>query len=502
MRTRIYCSPMKKTLLILTLLVTSTMLLAQEKPTRRGVALGVDRDTLLFLIASPFDNWYINLSGGIQTYIGNPPDAAAYWNKLDFGGRVEVGKWIIPDLAVSVRLGAFRTSSQSRFAGNNPWVDITQPLLYEGAVNGPYYPMTVFGLGAMGIVTFDWTNFLSGFEVGKRKKLHIYTPLALGGVWLVGKTINQNYVDRATRSGIEMQLGDIIWNKELAFSGGLMAEYFASPELSFNLAAEVLGARGSLDDHNYNVQTDKRHVDWIPSLYAGVKLNLLKEVVKYKPHSKTSQLEPVNHQFLTIGSRGDLERQKKELERKNGALDSLAKLIVDNNGQRDDLIRKYDSIADELEALKNEIDQLRQPENMIEELVAFNENQGLPAVTVYFQLDRYELDYNAHRRLQNFAQEANQLNDTLVFYVIGAADSATGSIPHNVWLSERRSEVVYNALVKEYNVKAERLVPIPIGGITDYDPKEYNRMGMVMLRTPETEEIVKRWLREMKERLR
>lgn len=489
---------MKKLLLILAFTITTTSLAAQDYHWK-GFSFGVDRDSLLFLIASPFDNWYVNFSGGVQTFNGNTPDPAAQWNSLNLGARVEVGKWILPDLAFSLRFGAFHTNSKSRHAGNNPWVDLDHPINYANAQNGPYYPISVHGLSAIGIITFDWTNFLSGFEAGRRKHWHIYTPIGMGGIWLYGNAIDQNYINKSKTNGIDVELGDIIWNKELAFTGGVQVEYIASPTISFNVVAELLGARGSLDDYNYRVDDDQRRADLIPSIYAGVKLNLLKEVKKYNPNTKASHIEKVNHKFLTIGTRGDIERNEAELERLNHEQDSLVNLIVANNGHRDDLIHKYDSLADILDALNKEIEQTRQPVNVIEELLAFNEKQGLPAVTVYFQLDRYEIDYNGHKRLQNFAIEANQLDDSLVFYVIGAADSATGSIPHNVWLSERRCEVVYNALVNDYGVKAARLITTPVGGITDYEPKENNRMGMVMLRTPETEEIVERWQRRMKE---
>ena len=94
---------MKKAFAILLLLITTATLSAQtEQPKKKWIRLGVDRDTLAYIIASPFDNWWVNFSVGFQTFIGNEQDADARWNykyhgklKLDNGARIEIGKWII-----------------------------------------------------------------------------------------------------------------------------------------------------------------------------------------------------------------------------------------------------------------------------------------------------------------------------------------------------------------------------------------------------------------------
>ena len=104
-------------------------------------------------------------------------------------------------------------------------------------------------------------------------------------------------------------------------------------------------------------------------------------------------------------------------------------------------------------------------------------------------------------RLKAFAREANALDDTTEFYVIGAADSLTGSIRHNQWLSERRSKAAYNQLINNYGMNANQLIQVHAGGIVEYEPREQNRMAMIIQKTPVTQEIVERWMRRAKERL-
>lgn len=490
----------KRLLVIIALLLAATASVSAQRFVR-GFALGADRDTLQFIIASPFDNWFLTPSVGVQTFIGNTPDRAAQWNSMDFGVRAEVGKWIIPDVAVSLRLGLATVHSQSRHGGNNPWTDITNYFEYEGATH-KYYPINAYNLSVMGIVTFDWTNFLNGYEAGKHRRLHIYTPVGLGLMMMFGEIVNQNYVNKVNNNAdeVNVEMGQLQRNFELGFTGGLMTEYYATKHLSLYAAAELAFARGSLDDYNYNLDDGIRRVDFMPSIYVGVKLNLLKSVSKFNPYTKSTSREKVNHEFLAFGSRNTVSTLQGRIERLNSQIDSVQNLsnekssldaakLADMGRERDSLQQRLDSIEDNA---------VRQPANVIEELLDANEDLGLPATVVYYQLDKYDIDYNGIKKLQKFAKELNQLDDTLEYYIIGAADSITGSIPHNQWLSERRCEAAYNMLVNNFDVSSNQLLLMPVGGIMEYEPQENNRMALIIQRTPQTEAIVTKWMEKYK----
>ena len=488
---------MKRYFILIALLAATTTTLSAQTFSRRGFSLGADRDTLLYIIASPFDNWFITPSVGLQTFIGNAPDKEACWNRLDYNIRVEVGKWVIPDVSVALRMGLSTVHSQSLHAGNNPLTDYSSPITYQNVAT-TYYPISAYSFFAQGIVNMDWTNFFSGYERGKRSRFHFNTPLGFGGIILFGKIANQNYVNKVRNNGEkDVELGDLSRNLELAFTAGLLAEYYLSKEVAINASTELLWARGSLDDYNYNLDAKNRRVDFIPSFNIGIRLNLLKNVTKYNPYAKKSSREKVNHEFLAFGTRNTIPNLNSRIERLNSEIDSIQNLS-DQRGTNDSMLLVAKN--KELQNLQEQLDSVRAasgtPTNVLEELIQVNEILGLPATIVYFQLDRYELDYNGRKRLQNFAKEMNALDDTLEFYIIGAADSATGTPRHNVWLSERRCEAAYNMLVDHFGVNENQLIVVPVGGITDYEPQENNRMAMVILRSPVTEEIVERWLRK------
>ena len=473
-----------KRILIGTLLLLTALTASAQKFQRRGVALGADRDTLLYIIASPFDNWYMTVGGGIQTFIGNEVESSARHNKLNFGGRVEVGKWIIPDLAVSLRFSAFNVDGQSRY-GLQPFIDYTAD---EANDNG-YYPYHAHAMSLLGLVTFDWTNFLKGYEAGKRSHLHVFSPVGLGMSMLYG-------AQRNPRASYEV--GKFRRNFELAFTGGVGIEYEVSKELAVNLTGELFGSESTWDWSPY----DNAHsiFDLIPMLNVGVKFNLLNNVTKYDPYKHTSSRQKVNHEFLAFGTRNTLTSLNGRIERLSTEVDSL-QTLSDERSRTDsallaDKMRQLDSLRNAADRMRDSLEHSYRPANALEELIAMNEVLNLPATIVYFQLDKYEIDFNGRKRLQNFARELNNLDDTVEFYIIGGADSATGTVRHNQWLSEKRCQAAFDLLTRHYDVDASQLITVPLGGITEYEPQENNRMALIIMRSPVTEEIINRWLRK------
>jgi outer membrane protein OmpA-like peptidoglycan-associated protein len=497
---------MKKIITLSLLILASQCLWAQDDEPRWGLSFGVDKDTTKWLIASPYDNWFLILGGGVQTFIGNELDASARHNKLNFNASAEVGKWIIPDLAFSLRYNFFNVDGQSRY-GLQPFINYDEVPLdqrYDTANPGyyNYQPFHAHAMTLMGFFTLDWTNFLLGYEKGKRTQLHWVSPIGLGTSMLFGTQKNPLKHHEA-----DPQPGDFRRNFELCYSVRFGAEYHTLRGFSLVAYMELFGSESTWDWSPY--------VDWwnifdiIPSFNVGIKLDLLKHANKKDPRTQKNVREKVNHEFLPAIPLYRIDSLQNEIYRLIDNRDSI--LNMSDLQGRDDA-HTIDSINNLLDSINNLLDQELDkqptpdgdvtPTNVIDELIRANQVLNLPATIVYYQLDKYFLDYNAHMRLMEFAREARQINDTIEFYVIGAADSLTGSIRHNQWLSERRSEAAFNSLVNDYGLNPNRLIKKPAGGITEYRKKEQNRMAMIIQKTPITEEIVNRWMRRGKEVLK
>lgn len=480
---------MKRAITILLILIATASLSAQTY----RIPLGVDRDTLAYIIASPFDNWYITGGVGLQTFIGNEVEADARRNKINNNARIEIGKWVIPDFAISLRYSIMSVDGQTRY-NLNPFVDWTGYTTHVDDLGRSVYPYQSFHVHAMylmGFVTLDWTNFLRGFERGKRTRFHVYTPIGFGGSMLYGKQVNP--------SRGEFELGDFRRNFELCFATGIGANLFVAPWLSIGLSAEILGSESTWDWSSYdNSRYAKTIFDLVPSLNLNVTYNFVRDFNQYNPKTKGHD-KVRDWGFETYGSHSDLHNIHDRIADLNRQKDALQDLADNLDGKHADELRR---INDELARLQQELEDekkkpgYRTPTNLLSELIQVNEALNLPATIIYFQLDKYDIDYNARKRLQQFAREMNALDDTLEFYLIGAADSLTGSIPHNKWLSEKRCGVTYNMLTRDFEVDGNQLIVIPLGGITEYEPQENNRMAMLILRTPVTEEIVDRWTKK------
>lgn len=284
------------------------------------------------------------------------------------------------------------------------------------------------------------------------------------------------------------------YNFELAYDFAIGIEHHLSPELAITYRASLFGSESTWDWSPYD--NTRIRFDLMPQFTVGARLNLLSHVNKQDPYTKQVKRSEVIHYFRTVGSGRELERREKELQRLARERDSLGDLLDKQPQLRTNILGRYDSIQARLDSIG---EMMPRGINVLEELTGVIERQNIPATIVYYELDKYKIDYNGRKRLQNFVKKINELDDTLEFFIIGAADSITGTIRHNQWLSERRSEAALHMMVENFGADANQFILVPAGGIMDYDPPEYNRMAMVILRTPVTEQIIKRWIR-MRER--
>lgn len=473
---------MKKLATVLLFILSTFSLFAQnEGQTRRirGFALGADADTLQYIVASPFDNWYFHFGGGVQTFIGNEVFASARKNKLDFQLFAEIGKWIIPDVSVSVHAKYFTVHGQSRY-GRQPFIDVSETPDERGY---RHFGKQALSLG--GLVTLDWTNFFYGYEAGARKKIHVLTPIGLGASMLFGKQENANIR--------ETSVGTPKFNFELYYTAGFTFEYLLSKHFTIDANLAIFGSESTWDWSPYDNSYSR--FDIMPMLTLGGRLNLFKQAYKYDKKAKNSDWEDVNHVFLAYGTKttvGDLQDKIEDLYHRIDTLMLNSGNGPDNANEIDSLERMLDSLQHQLYTTPS-TPEFPSAVNALEELMNANEILNLPAVVVYYELDKYDLDYNANKKLYNFAKQARNLGDSVTFYLIGAADSVTGTPRHNQKLSENRCKSVYNVLVNELGLPSTMFDVRALGGILEYDPKEFNRIGLVILKTKETTDIINKW---------
>ncbi len=136
----------------------------------------------------------------------------------------------------------------------------------------------------------------------------------------------------------------------------------------------------------------------------------------------------------------------------------------------------------------------REPHGLVDDMLYTNEQLHLPTAVIKFAAESNSLDDKALRQLNLFVSQIDALDWFESFYIIGSADDSRMAESDNIKLCESRCQAVYKALVGEFGVDDSRLILLPGGGFSEYAHQYGERMVLLIQRTPETEEVVERWI--------
>lgn len=142
----------------------------------------------------------------------------------------------------------------------------------------------------------------------------------------------------------------------------------------------------------------------------------------------------------------------------------------------------------------NTSDEDYEPRGLVDDLLLANEQLHLPVAVVRFGREDDDLDNNALRQLNLFVSQIENTDWFTEFYIIGTADDAWASQSHNRKLCKSRCKAVYKVLVDDFEVDKYRLLMLPDGGFSEYAHQFGEQMVLIIQRTPETEEVVERWI--------
>lgn len=417
-----------------------------------GIHFGTALDSTDYIIPAPRANWYIGAGGGVQTFIGNEiVSSARGFNGIDPHAYIEVGKWVLPDLALSLNVAGFKAAGQTVY-GLNPYVDFAKQ---TPNANG-YYNFDFWGITSNAYVTLDLTNFFLGFDRGEQKMWHIMVPLGMGFAWGTGERQNFKNADWMPS------------NFELSFSGGIQNEFRVTPRFSIVNDIKYIAERGSVDFSPYINHHEAKHAraDWMPMVTLGVRYDVSGKEASRSKDGYAAVPVGVNRYFANVeGYRGDI------------------KGLQDEN----------DELRKELGELQGLIDELK---NRPAEVQYIEKAAEPEPVVVYFKIDHWDLLPEAITILRGYAEVINNSKPEEKFYLIGGADSATGTPKRNVLLSNNRSRVVYDYLTKECGVDPNKLEKRALGGILEFMPIEMNRMTIVAPKTHRMCTIIDKWANE------
>ncbi len=481
---------MKKLLILTLVLMLSADIFAQIESTTTSIDTLHNRreHDVGWVHAHLLDNWCFDISAGGVLYYGYEDTKGTLKDHIAPNIEAHLQRWLFPmlgfrigggfgsargfitkDTYLQYRNTLIAAGSHGTCWGRSTDVLISGPDTITGSLGGYYWPVE----GNNNLFVQKWNYMYGGIDM--MLNLTNFKPY---------KQINfQQRLHNIVYAGVHLRIG--------------LSE--KHPEIltrHTNFAAE--GHIGympvlSLNDH------------W--NLYADVRLSLVEGLFD---REKIENIEPLGTDLIfnvNIGTRIDFNLRSEEKRLRyyieKGVIPyntaKASKNIFYVQAEDVDIIQifdtvrivRYDTINDiitlnYIDSLVQRRDNLADRVKRISDDTPFDSiilKRLLPYEMVFFDLDKWNIRPNEEMKIAKMARIIKAYPDQK-FLLIGAADSKTGTVKRNEFLSHRRADIVRDRLVIEYGVDPNQLQCEYPGGILDYDPFELNRTCIIIMDHP------------------
>lgn len=380
-------------------------------------------------------NWFIGLGGGANIYFGDHDRQMKFLDRPHMYGEVYFGKWFTPGIGARIQVGGGRSKGISGWTSHNlengnanmnnylgyiMYDNNDQPIRYENAedVNYTVYKTQEDWLNVGADVMFNLSNMLMGY-----KEDRVYSFIPYVGV------------------GYAFSLNDY-FPYQVPVQGGEQRKV-TYPEHSRTVSASIgLLNRFRLSSH-WDLNIDIRGIyvgDNFDGEFGGIRDGFrLNQIGGYIGEGILN---------ATIGLAYNI---------KPGWQKSVNTTIRVNENVLQDLNTRLAQAQKDNDALRAQLEEALNRQ-------VTRENVTAQPLLVTFPIDRWVLSKKDRVNL-GFLAEAIKSNPNMVYVVTGFADKGTGSVKRNIFLAQKRSEVVYNCLVNEFGVSESQLRKTSEGGV-------------------------------------
>ena len=454
-----------------------------------------------WLRSHPLDNWSVGLQGGGQLYCGYEDFKGPLADHIS--GNVEgyISHWIFPMLGLRA-VGGFGSShgfitldsynanrgtiNSNGGYGTSDGTSTTvrnDPYLPDGALGGYYFPLD----GHDDLLIQKWNHLHAGLDIMVdfsylKRYEHVKNERRWENIGYLGFNIYmgiseahaERFSDKLGRSTVD---GRFV-NTNFAAEGhmGYILRYNISRSWSIHADARLSLIEG-LFDREKIPGVEKMTPDLNINVMGGLSYN-------FNLRNKTKRLKYyVEHNILPYNMDPDsLPRfvnyvQIEDIDIIN-IVDTLLVYITDTVNSP--------AVVQQKKALEDKRRQLIDQFNSVPPTASLNSILGkrmLPYEMVFFERDKWDIRPQEEMKIAKMARIMKAFPE-YTFTLYGSADSKTGTVKRNWFLSENRADVVYNKLVYEYDIPEEQLKREPLGGIIDYDPYILNRTTVIIMEHP------------------
>lgn len=424
------------------------------------------------------DNWFVNISGGVNSFLGNPLGCEDLWGRIKPQFEISVGKWVTSHIGGRVSFNGFQIKN-GELATQDYW-GAHGDLLYNVLGDKSRFDVVPFvGVGLLHNSASGQNPFAINYGVMGQYRLAPRVKLTLE---LANATTFNNFDGLgSSRFG-----GDNLLSLSAGLSftiggNGFKRVVDAKPILSDN--ARLRDCLGSLYYDNQRLfrqsENDSRVIAELKKILEiegllgryGNRLNALSggnpdDIYK----SLVNDYSGLNSLRARMSGDSDLDNMKKaskaaKLKNRKRKADNNAgngtNLDNQSNGNSFDMVGLSDLNAEYLS------------------LIAHGEKCIGSPILFFFKIGTTNLtDQSQLVNLDEIAKVANHYG--LAVRITGAADSATGNTDINNTLGCNRASYIYDELLKR-GVDTNVITTVNDGGIDRLNPTEANRHTRIEL---------------------
>lgn len=441
----------KKITLLLSLGALAQSALAQESTTFTATLDSTHSEYKYRVVTNMFrHNWFIGGGVGAQFYAGDHVRQMNFADLFAPYGNVYVGRWFTPSIGVRIGLNGGRAKGISGWTGHTNTHPNENRYNYQGfikdyrevatggmynantgknftadqynAVNHSYplYQTEMDYINVYGDVMLNFSNLFFGYNP---ERFYSFIPF-----------LSVGFAHSLQRAPISKK-----FSHELSAGIGFVNQFRLSNRLNLNLELRATALGDHFDQENVATQEGRRYsstgvyMDGAGSIAIGISYNLGRTTWE-RPYDRIREVRVADPKIV------------------------------------DDLNRR---IYDLVDANNKLIDQLKCQEDLRSADV--RERILMHPILLRFVIDRYDL-LDEHRVNLDFLAQVLVANPDIKYSITGYADKGTGSVARNKVLADKRSQLIYDELVKR-GVATNQLVRIHNGGVDNiyYDSPRVTR---------------------------
>ncbi len=446
------------------------------------------------------DNWTFDIEGGGHIHNGFEDGKGPLKDRVGALGEMHIGRWIFPVVGIRAGLGLGKahgfiskqsylenrqalTADYGNCEGSSSTIIVSGNDNIKGALGGYYWTTddenvfaqhwNHFNIGADIMVNLSYMKRYNKVDLNRRWNNVVY----FGYNIRIGLSENNpekfsNFIGFSTSDSFKG-----FKNTNFANEGhiGWMSKYALTDHLNIFGDLKLSVMEGDFDRERIpGVEKLAPDVDLAVMLGLSYDFNLRSERARRNYYIEKG-IMPYNTtempKFVAFVQVEDLD-----------VIQIIDTIITVNYDTIDDVVTlyKYDSLRVYYDTSHSNLIKSVPDDATLDSILL---KRLLPYEMVFFDLDKWDIRPQEEMKIAKMARIMKAYPNRK-FILYGSADSKTGTVKRNNFLSHNRADIVKNRLLIEYGIPKDQIRCEYLGGILTYDPFILNRTTVIIMDHP------------------